>query len=73
LLYFVRDKKVVRVFVRFVRRFSVEIKTVASRIISGNVLSGKQVQPDGYLDYYVCNYGDLKVFEFFLDGITCIR
>ena len=27
-------------------------KEANDRIISGNVLSGKQVQPDGYLDYY---------------------
>jgi Na+-transporting NADH:ubiquinone oxidoreductase subunit A len=27
-------------------------KDANARIISGNVLSGKQVQPDGYLDYY---------------------
>ncbi len=27
-------------------------KDANARIISGNVLSGKQIQPDGYLDYY---------------------
>ena len=27
-------------------------KDVDVRIISGNVLTGKQVQPDGFLDYY---------------------
>jgi len=27
-------------------------KDAHARIISGNVLSGKQIQPDGYLDYY---------------------
>ena len=46
----------------FVTKLGAEVSTMIydngvekdsnNRIISGNVLSGKQIQPDGYLDYY---------------------